>query len=542
MPPDADSDGGFPPEDVQQRMADAIMRGEDLNVIEIDGASNNSVDQARQLIANAGLTPTDNALLKVYIIDEVHMLSMHAFNALLKTMEEPPPHVKFILCTTEPHKVPVTIQSRCQRFDFRNIATGRIADHLRDVLQREKVTADDRLLWQIARLGNGSMRDALTLLDRLIATAEPGQKLSEKMLEQMLGLPAQDMLTALVDALAAGDLAAALGHTAGLLDRGIAQDQLIDSLIDWLRQLMLLAACGADTELVELSDDARARAVEQAARFDSSGLVHMIALCENLQRLSKASANPRALLDATIVRLALAEKMADVAALLDGTASRQAAPAAASASAPAAHEKKKPPIADAPDPQPMMRPREGEAPAEPTFAPRPEAVASSMPPPGSVAAPQPPPSESLALPTRATVGPQRVWQDLLDRVADRASLGWVRSFTLQRLDERTAYIDTLPGQRDMRKFLSDRTRSQLASLFESVLGRAVRVELDVPATPSPAAPASAPPARGDPVDANQRRHALALPLVRQVIETFDATVVDVRTAAEGSADRDGEGD
>src|SRR5690606_30767274 len=99
----------YPPEDVQQRMAQAIMRGDDLNVIEIDGASNNSVEQARQLIANAGLSPTTQARYKIYIIDEVHMLTGSAFNALLKTMEEPPAHVKFILCTTEPHKVPATI-------------------------------------------------------------------------------------------------------------------------------------------------------------------------------------------------------------------------------------------------------------------------------------------------------------------------------------------------------------------------------------------------------------------------------------------------
>ncbi len=118
----------------------AIMKGEDLNVIEIDGASNNSVDQARQLIANAGLSPTANALYKIYIIDEVHMLSRGAFNALLKTMEEPPSHVKFILCTTEPHKVPATIQSRCQRFDFRNIATAKIAEHLQQVLEDRKAS------------------------------------------------------------------------------------------------------------------------------------------------------------------------------------------------------------------------------------------------------------------------------------------------------------------------------------------------------------------------------------------------------------------
>ena len=315
--PRAPGDQDLPAIDVQQRMADAIMRGQDMNVIEIDGASNRSVEEARQLIANAGLSPTDQARYKIYIIDEVHMLTPAAFNTLLKTMEEPPAHVKFILCTTEPHKVPATIQSRCQRFDFRNIATARIAEHLRHVLEGEQVKADDQVVWQVARLANGSMRDALSLLDRLIAACDAGAAgLTADILEQILGLPRQELIEQLVDALAGGDIALTLQRTAMLLDQGIGQDQFIETLIERLRQLMLLSACGRDSELIELSDDARGRAAEQSERFDPAGIVHMIALCENLQRASKISANPRALLDATMVRLALAEKMADVAALL----------------------------------------------------------------------------------------------------------------------------------------------------------------------------------------------------------------------------------
>ncbi len=306
----------YPPVDVQQRAADAIMRGEDLNVIEIDGASNNRVEEARQLIANAGLAPTDNAVYKVYIIDEVHMLSKSAFNALLKTLEEPPSHVKFILCTTEPHKVPATIQSRCQRFDFRNIASPRIVDHLTHVLKEEGVEAEAQVVWQIARLANGSMRDGLSLLDRLLATGE--SPLTLQVLEKMLGLPPQERVVALVDAFAQADVGKALQQTSELLDTGIGQDQLIEVIIERLRQLMLISACGADSPLVELSDSAREEAAKQAAQFDAVGLSHMIALCESLSRNSDRSSNPRALLDAYVVRLTLAEKMADVAALLSG--------------------------------------------------------------------------------------------------------------------------------------------------------------------------------------------------------------------------------
>jgi len=315
-PPDHDD---YPDVDVQQRMAEAIMRGDDLNVIEIDGASNNRVEEARQLIANASLSPTDNAQYKIYIIDEVHMLSTAAFNALLKTMEEPPAHVKFVLCTTEPHKVPDTIQSRCQRYDFRNIATSKIAEHLKQVLEQEGVQSEEEAVWQLARLGNGSMRDALSLLDALIAAADADDpKLTVQLIEQMLGLPAQELVAALIDALAAGNIAEALQRTSELLASGIAQEQLVDVLIERLRQLMLIKSCGADSELVELSDEATNEAAKQAEQFDVPGLVHMMALCESLRQSSKSIANPRALLDATVVRLALAENMADVTALLRG--------------------------------------------------------------------------------------------------------------------------------------------------------------------------------------------------------------------------------
>ncbi len=304
----------YPEPDVQQRMADAIMRGDDLNVIEIDGASNRGVDDARDIIAKAGLSPTANARFKVYIIDEVHMLTREAFNALLKVMEEPPAHVKFILCTTEPQKVPATIQSRCQRFDFHNIPTPQIAEHLRDVLKNEDIEAEDEAVWQVARLGNGSMRDALSLMDRLLATGD--NPLTAKTLEDMLGLPDAELIASLVDAIAEGSVKDTLERTGDLLNRGLGQDQLVDVLIERFRQLMLLAACGGDSELIELSEDAKAKAEQQASRFDAAGLVYNLALLESLSRNGKASSTPRALLDAAMVRLALAEKMADVSALL----------------------------------------------------------------------------------------------------------------------------------------------------------------------------------------------------------------------------------
>src|SRR5262245_17805001 len=137
----------------QDAVAEAILRGDDLDVIEIDGASYRGVNEARELIAGAGLSPARSPY-KIYIIDEVHQLTKDAFNALLKTMEEPPAHVKFILCTTEPQKVPATIQSRCQRFDFRPIPSSKIAEQLKRILKDEDIKADDEVIAQVARLGN----------------------------------------------------------------------------------------------------------------------------------------------------------------------------------------------------------------------------------------------------------------------------------------------------------------------------------------------------------------------------------------------------
>ncbi len=343
-------DAGKPVADVAQ----AIMAGQDTDVIEIDAASNNGVENARELIANCVYRPM-RGRKKVYIIDEVHMLSAGAFNALLKTMEEPPPHVVFILCTTETHKVPATIQSRCQRFDFRPIPSKLIAAHLKAVCKVEGAEADDELLHMVARLGNGSMRDALSLLDRLLAGGDDADgkagggvgsggggagagkrakavRLTAERLEQLLGVPERTLIVALADAFADGDPRQALEQTDALLARGVPVDQLLTALAQHLRDLMVMRACGPKTELVELSDEGRARAVEQCGRFDEAGLTHMIALCESVGRTAKSSSFPRVLVDALVVRLAQTHKIADAAALVLGQAA--AAPSAPPRSAP----------------------------------------------------------------------------------------------------------------------------------------------------------------------------------------------------------------
>ncbi len=298
-----------------EAIGDSIMRGQDLDVVEIDGASNRGVDDARDLIAGAGMTPARSPY-KIYIIDEVHMLTQPAFNALLKTMEEPPAHVKFILCTTEPHKVPATIQSRCQRFDFRSIPTAAIAAHLRSVLESEKLTADEAVVLQVARLANGSMRDGLSLLDRLVSAASG--HVSVALAREVLGLPDEELLEALVCAVADGDPARGLAAAAALLEQGMSCDHAIDTIASRLRDALLLLVCGSDSSLVELPAEARKTLFVHGSKFDPPALVHLIALCDGSVRNLRGSAVPRAIFDAVIARLCMSEHFTNAAGLLAG--------------------------------------------------------------------------------------------------------------------------------------------------------------------------------------------------------------------------------
>jgi DNA polymerase-3 subunit gamma/tau len=187
-----------------------IARGEDVDVIEIDGASNTSVEDVRQLRNNAIYRPA-RARFKIYIIDEVHMISTSAFNALLKTLEEPPEHVKFIFATTEPNKVPITIQSRCQRFDFKPISKSQIAEQIRHILSEEKIEADPAVVDRVARLANGSMRDALSLLDQILSVGQT--KITPQLADQFLPVPPIEQYAELIRAALAHDAAGVLKQT-----------------------------------------------------------------------------------------------------------------------------------------------------------------------------------------------------------------------------------------------------------------------------------------------------------------------------------------
>jgi len=291
----------------------AVNVGDDIDVIEIDGASNNRVDEIRELRENVIYRPA-RARFKIYIIDEVHMLTTGAFNALLKTLEEPPSHVKFIFATTEPNKVIATIQSRCQRFDFASITPAVIAKQLEVVLKAEKIKYEDDLVLPLAKMANGSMRDALSLLDRLISTgAEP---LGGSLLEEFLGCADSEKVWNLIDKIGESDAAGTLAAVDELIRTGTSEVQVVDSLVDYMRDLMVAKSAGADSELLILTAQQRKRAGELAEKFDIAGLVYSISTLEKLRWAIKNSDTARALLEASLLRFALSEHFINVDQLL----------------------------------------------------------------------------------------------------------------------------------------------------------------------------------------------------------------------------------
>ncbi len=310
----------------------AIAEGQDVDVIEIDAASNTGVDDIRELRSNTAYRPA-RSRYKVYIIDEVHMLSTNAFNALLKTLEEPPEHVKFILATTEIQKVPATIQSRCQRFNFRHIGPADIAGGLRKIVKSEGAVADEAVISRIARLAQGSMRDALSILDQLMSVSPT--KLSADALDELLP-PAQDeRIFALLEQAAAGETAKVLASLDGIVSEGRGLENFATDAVELVRTLMLVKSCGADASMVDIPAGAHDAYVKLAGQFELSQYVQMIAMLEELRRNVRFSGSGRALTDAVLIRIAKLREWTPIEQLV-----RQYAGGAAAAAPPQGEKKK----------------------------------------------------------------------------------------------------------------------------------------------------------------------------------------------------------
>jgi len=340
---------------------EAIARGDDVDVIEIDGASNRGIDEIRELRANAVFRPA-RSRYKIYYIDEVHMLTKEAFNALLKTLEEPPEHVKFIFATTEAEKIPATILSRCQRYDFRNIPTRRIAEHLKTLCEAENVPAEADALFRVARAAAGSMRDALSLLDQMLAS---GAGVTDAEVVNVLGTPPDERTLAIVGAIAQGQTATALTELSAILEGGVTLTSAAVALSDVFRNLMLAATCGGDSELIELPEQQRKAVAELAKQFSVPALVQGVGIMQTAARNIRTSSVARALLEAAVVRLAEADKFVDPGSLIERLEALTGGTAVTGQkkNAPIARRPVASPPLGAPPVRPMARPAPSNAPA-----------------------------------------------------------------------------------------------------------------------------------------------------------------------------------
>ena len=286
-----------------------ISAGEDIDVLEIDGASNNGVEEVRSLREAARYAPSRSPR-KIYIIDEVHMLSTAAFNALLKTLEEPPPHVLFFFATTDPQKLPATIHSRCQRFNFHRIPATEIVGALRETCTREGVSVEEAGLWAMARRAGGSLRDALSLLDQSISYG--GGSVTEATVREMLGLLESGEVLSVILQLRDGETADALRALDSLLREGADLGDFLGQMVQMVRDLLILHITPEGVSLIERSPEESGRLASEAREFTLDTLLHYMALLQETRAQIRKDSLPRIRVEVAMVELSRLPRLASL--------------------------------------------------------------------------------------------------------------------------------------------------------------------------------------------------------------------------------------
>jgi len=290
-----------------------ITAGQGLDVIEIDGASNTGVDDVRELRENIRYLP-NRSRFKIFIIDEVHMLSTNAFNALLKTLEEPPEHAKFIFATTEPHKIPITILSRCQRFDFRKIPLARVASRMREISDAEQLTISDHSLSLVARQGEGSMRDALSTLDQVIAFS--GEQVDDEAVQTLLGMVDRRLLLDTVEAVLQRDSRRALDAVRRVDQLGLALRRFTQDLLEMFRGMVICKVVEDPAEMLDLVGEELKELKSLAEEVSLDDLQRIVTLLMKTQTELVNSSFPLLTLEMSLVRLATLAPTQDLAKLI----------------------------------------------------------------------------------------------------------------------------------------------------------------------------------------------------------------------------------
>ncbi len=526
--------------DNENDIAKAIDSGEDVDVIEIDGASNRGIDEIRSLRANVGVRPS-RSRFKIYIIDEVHMLTQAAFNALLKTLEEPPEHVKFIFCTTDPEKIPITVLSRCQRFDFAPVEVTKIVQRLREIVTAESAAADDAALELLARRAAGSMRDSQSLLEQVLSFSDG--TVTADHVHAMLGTADDERLHSLAKAMSDRDAASALQQMDAAIDAGVDAGRLAEQLLGYFRDLMAVTV-GCDPSLsrhtsASLHDELK----ELGQRWGLQTVLAVVGLIDQALVRIRYSVYARVLLEATLIQICNLPDLQSIADL-----------AAAARTVSAGGEKKN--VANSPPiPKPHLALPETVKPVmmaaaitgePPSVAPEqstpfvaaehPTPLAAAEQPSPSAAPEQPSPSAAPEQPSPSAATEQRLtltessverlWHQAADQVEPMtATLARsVQSVELQG-ENRLRLVFPADSKMSMRRIDLPEHKNALAGAVARLSGQNVNLEF-VAAPPAAAEQKPAPRQTGK--DRIQRmREIEGNPLVQACVELFDAEIVKV---------------
>lgn len=427
----------------------AITEGRMLDLIEIDAASNNSVDDIRELRDKVGFRPSEGRY-KIYIIDEVHMLSTNAFNALLKTLEEPPPHTRFILATTEPHKIPATVLSRCQRFDFRRIPVTEIAAHLQHIVTAEQFKAEPEALTAIARSAQGCMRDAISLLDQMLSYGN--ETISFAQVQQALGAVSAQAVNGLVDALATKNVTAGLALIQQLVTEGASLTEFCHQVVEHLRGVMVIQMTGDAGLLNELPADTVKQMQLQAKQLSNSATFAAIKRFSATIQELKGGYHPQLPLEMALIESIQGEALQAQTVIVQQIVQPAQQPVSTSP----------PPVA-----APVVMPN-----PQPTAS-----TAAALKPQEPQAAPEPPPLDSAAI--------QKLnarWKEFMSSVRTQcgvqveAALRAVRDIAVGEQAVAFAF-----GTNEFSRSMVARpeTLPKVVNILSSILGRAITLECQV---------------------------------------------------------------
>ncbi len=476
-----------------------ILEGSSLDVQEIDGASNNSVDDIRELRESARYNPARDRF-KIWIIDEVHMLSTSAFNALLKTLEEPPPRVKFIFATTEYHKIPETILSRCQQYDFRMIPTRELQGHLRQIATDDGIKVSDKALEQIARAAEGSARDALSLFDQILSFS--GDAVKDEDIQALLGLIDRELLHGVSRAFAEGDSLALLDLVEKLSDYGADYKNFARELLLHLREILVLKLAPADSALVApIGVEAAKQLRPLADALSEEDLLRAIDVLSRVEAELRWAQDPRVTLELALLKLVQLRRLVPFAELV-ARLERLEGGGGAAVAAPR-------PAVALPRPTPVAAP----APAPVPVRPAPVAVA-------------PPPVAAVAPPVARTVPAAGDAPALLAAMIQgaRTSLGAALRSASAAFEGDVLVLSVAP---DFAAFAATHGE-EYDALATQAAGRRTRVRIAAGA--AGASTAAAAPSPAEESRQKMRKEAEQEPAVQEALDLFSGKVVDVREA------------